>query len=140
MPTAAIFAKGTLCKVGDGATPTENFTTIPECMDIAGPSEEGDLVEVTNHDSPGRSKEWIAGLYDPGELKFTVNLQPGNSIHAQLRTDVAAGTRRNYQLVYPPIAATTRNFGALVTKFDQKASQSEQLQADVTLKITGTIT
>jgi predicted secreted protein len=32
-----------------------------------------DQVEVTNHDSPGRAREYIAGLFTPGETTFTVN-------------------------------------------------------------------
>lgn len=136
----AIFARGTLLKKGDGGSPTETFTTIAEVMKIKGPGLIQDTIDVTNHDSAGSWKEFIAGLKDAGEVTFTVNYQPTNATHNATSTglvaDLTAGTKRNFQLVFNP-GSPTWAFTALVSKFDVIANENDRYTADVTLRVTG---
>lgn len=44
---------------------------IPEVEGLAVPVVDQEFVEVTNNDSPGGYREYIAGLKDPGELTVT---------------------------------------------------------------------
>jgi predicted secreted protein len=136
--TEAIFAQGTLLKLGDGGSP-ETFTTISEVRSINGPTLGADTVEVTSHDSPLGYREFIAGLLQAGELSFELNFQPTDATHdAQTGLIAAMQSRstRNFQLVFPGAIATWQ-FSAFVTRFEMGAPVDSNLKATVTLQITG---
>lgn len=70
---------GTRLLMGDGGSP-ETFAEIGEVGDF----EDGDsveLVEVTNHQSPNRRREYIAALKDGAEISFPVNYIPTHATH-----------------------------------------------------------
>lgn len=137
MPSSAVFARGTALRVGDGATPTENFTTIPEVFGLKGPNLVQDMIEVTNHDSTQGFKEYIGGLLEGGEVTFSINYQPSNTVHIGVRADLLNRTRRNYQVVFPGAAAWA--FTGYLTKFDETASEKDRLTADCAIKISGPV-
>lgn len=131
---------GTLMKIGDGATPTEAFTTIAEVLDITGPELTLGTEESTNHSSPGGWAEFVPTVKDGGEVGFEVNFLPSNATHsyaAGLIKDFDNKTKRNFQIVFPDSGNTTWLFAAFVTKFAPKAPVAGRLAADVTLKVTG---
>lgn len=134
----AVGSHGTLLKIGDGATPTEAFTTIGEVKDITGPPQTTDTEEVTNHDSQGW-KEYIATLQDGGDITFDINYT-GAVSQRSLRTDQANKTKRNFQIVLPLETPETLEFSAYVTSFSYNAPVSGALTASITLKVTGAVT
>src|SRR3972149_3606612 len=136
----AVFAHGTLLKIGDGATPVEGFTTIAEVNDLGGPSLALEAVDVTNPPPLEGWREFIGGLLDGGEVSFSINYQPTHATHNNttgLLRDMRTRTKRNFQLVFTDIGGTTWSFTALVTGFEPGAPVDAQLTADVTLQITG---
>ena len=137
--SSAIKARGTKIKIGDGGTP-ETFTTIAEVTDISGPTDDTEEIEVTNHDSPAGTKEVIMGDRDLGTLTFSGNFIPTNATHDWLTGMVAvhkAGTKHNFQLVYPDVGNTTRAFQAYIKTLTVKAASKAVLSFDGTLRITG---
>jgi predicted secreted protein len=110
----AIFAKGSQLKVGDGVTPTEGFTLIPEIRNISGPTMSAEQIDVTSHDTPGGFRDKIQGLKDWGVLNCEMLWVPSDPKHLQLFDDYVAGTVRNYQLTVPDAVATTLNFAAFI--------------------------
>ena len=137
--TDAIASFNALIKIGDGATPTEAFTTIAEVMDISGPSLTLNTAEVTSHDSGGW-KETIGTILEGGEVSFDINFVPTNATHSEgsgLIADMLARTVRNFQIVFPDSGSTTWEFAALVTGFEPGAPVDGALTASVTLEITG---
>ena len=103
MASAATIGYGSTLKKGDGATP-EIFTTIAEVFSIEPPSQESDDVEVTNLDSLGRMKEYIAGMGEPGELSFEMNFLPTNATQdatTGLIADRVSGIVQNFQIEFP---------------------------------------
>jgi predicted secreted protein len=110
----AIFAKGSQLKVGDGATPTELFTLIPEIRTISGPTMSAEQIDVTSHDTPGGFRDKIQGLKDWGVLNCEMLWVPSDLQHKQLFDDYVAGTVRNYQLTVPDTVTTTLNFAAFI--------------------------
>lgn len=101
MATAATLGRGTKLQV-ESATPGV-YTTIPEVKDITPPSVDSEEVEVTNQDSSGRSKEFIAGAIDYGEAGGTMNYIPGNATQQQVIADAQSGNQvtRNYRILLP---------------------------------------
>jgi hypothetical protein len=127
-------------KIGDGATPTETFTTIAEVMDIVGPSMSLGTHDVTNHSSSGAWKEVIPGLLEPGEVTFPIAFLPTTPTHSQstgLLRDMKNRTKRNFQIVFTDAGATAWTIAAYVTGFEPTMPVDGLLGADVTLKVTG---
>lgn len=126
---------GTVLKMGDGGSP-ETFSEIGEIGDF----EDGDTVEqieVTNHQSPGGRKEYIAALKDGAEISFPCNYIPTNATHNRttgLRGKI--GQVLNFQLVAPG-ETETYNFSALVLGVTRSFPVQGVMQMTVNLKKTG---
>lgn len=141
MPTIAVSSTGTLLKIGDGASPTEVFTTIAEVKDISGPSVALGTEEVTSHDSGGW-REFVPTLLEGGEVTFDLNFNAGNTqgFSGGLYDDMIDKTRRNFKIVLPTTTSKTGSFAAYVTGFELAAPVEGVLTASVTLMISGSIT
>ncbi len=130
---------GVLLKIGDGGT-SESFDPIAEVLDIDGPSQERNLLDVTPHNTTGW-REFISGLRDGGSIKFPVNLIPGDI--TQWDDDAAllglfnSGNAHNFRLVFPN--GYCGAFAATVLKFGVKAPVDGALTADIEMKISGEI-
>lgn len=136
----AISSFATLLKIGDGATPTENFTTIAEVKDIGGPKLKLNTADATNHSSTDGWKEIVGTILEGGEVGAKLNFIPTSATHSYstgLIKDMLARTKRNFKLVFPDTGATTWLFKALVTGFEPAAVVDGILEADVTLSVTG---
>ena len=59
--------------------------------DIDAPDEQVDEVQVTHQKSPGRRRQFIAGLIDSGEISFPMNYIPGSPTDVLLREIKATG-------------------------------------------------
>lgn len=114
MASKAKSTKGIRLQRGDGGG-SETFTTIGEVTNIKGPSEKAAGIDVTSFDSTG--KEFIAGLPENGELTFDINFIGSDAQQQGLRTDLRAGTLRNFKLILNDHATTptTIAFAAIVT-------------------------
>lgn len=134
MPSSAVAAQGTLLKIGDGGG-TEVFTTIKEAYNISGPSTSVETTDVTSHDSSAW-REFVATLIDPGEVTFSFYYS-GHATQDQLRTDMLARTRRNFQMVWVPLTPDeTLAFSGLVTGYQPQEPHDGVLSVDVTIKVT----
>lgn len=136
----AISGFGTLLKIGDGATPIENFTTIAEVGNISGPALRLETQDVTNHSSPDGWREYVATLLDAGEVTFDLNFIPTDATQGYatgLLKDMTNRVKRNFQLVFPNVGNTTWSFSAYVTGYNTSEPIDDALSASVTLRITG---
>ena len=127
---------GIQLKVGDGASP-ETFAKIASLQDLEEPDVVLETVEVTDHDSAGNAREYIAGLIEGGEVAATFNYDPSDTQQTQLKNDRAAGTKRNYQILVPSSPNVTVAFAAFVTRFKPISPLEEANTVEVTLKVTG---
>lgn len=138
-PSGAIFGQGTHLRLGDGQVP-ENFIKVAEVKSISGPTLTTDILDVTNHCSQGRVREFKAGLIDPGELTFTMNFQPGEPTHGVkqgLQNLQLSGAVRNYELAFPAGIGFTWGFAGIVTALPVNFPIDEVITSDVTIKVTG---
>lgn len=130
---------GTKLKVGDGATPTENFALIGEVKDI----DDGDdieLKEATNHSSPGRRREYISGLIDGGEMSFVVNYDADAPTHNRITgLKSMLGQTRNFRIEEPG-TATGYQFAAVIQSLGNSYPVDDIMEMNVTLKKTGDLT
>ena len=139
MGSLAIAAFGTQLQMGDGATP-ENFTTIAEVGDIAGPALATDIDDSTTHSSTGGYEDFVATIKRTGEITFPINYVPTTATHnptTGLLAAWAAKTRKNWKLIFPDVGVTTWAFAGVVTGFSPKAPVGARLTADVSIKVYG---
>lgn len=136
MTSQATIGHGTLLKIYDGG-----YVTVEEIIDIDGPNREGSLIDVTNHDSASRYREFLQALRDGGNVTFVCNFLPSATNQGKLETAFDDGLKRQFSITWtdgPP--ATVWYFDALVLNIaNTGANQDDQLQQNVTLKITGPV-
>ncbi len=136
---AAFAGYGTLLQMGDGATPTEVFTTIAGVKDISGPSTSRDLEDVTSHSSEDGYEEHVPTIKRSGEVSFDLNWNPDDPTHDDV-TGLGARTQddepSNFRLVYPRLAKRWA-FAGYVTGFETSAPVGGIIGASVSIKITG---
>lgn len=139
MATSAISSHGTLLKIGDGGG-SEVFTTIAEVKDISGPALSWETEDVTNHDS-SKWREFVPTIKEGGEVSFDLNYYSA-ATQDSVRTDMLAGTKRNFQVVFPlPASGTeTHAFAAYITGIEYDAPVEGVLGQSITLTITGAVT
>ncbi len=136
---AGILGKGTVIGKGDAASP-EVFTTIANVGSITGPTTSSELIDVTNQDTSGSYRQYIAGLIDGGEVSFTLNFDPALAGHQAIFTDLEDQSVDNYQITFSDAATTKCVFPGVVTGAESTAPIDGALQLSVTIKVTGDVT
>lgn len=110
------------------------FTNLENVYDFVPPKITNEDVDVTHYQSPGRVREFIPGLGDPGEASIEMNFVPGNATDIYLRA--ARGNQRVVRVTYPNGATIT--FTANVSEYGADALPvDDKLTATVQLKVTG---
>lgn len=140
MATKAVITFGTLLKVGDGQT-SEVFATIPELIAAHGHEETAGFVDVTNTDSPNNAHEKIGeAIVDSGQVTVSFNYIPTDTVQLGLRTDMFAGTTRNFELVNKNTAADVVPFAAIITGWKKVGGgQGSNWVLEVILEVTGKV-
>lgn len=140
--TQAIESHGTLVKLGDGAGPPENFTTIAELGDIDLPEWGNEKEDVTVQQTPGRRRAYKTTLHKDMVVGFQINWDPADATHdgaTGLKALADSGEAANFQIVLPDDDVTTFQFSAMVETFKPSAPVQGILRADVVLAIDGEV-
>lgn len=120
------------------------YTLVGQIRDLNPPNLEQTPIDVTNRDGSGWM-EFIGGLKNGGEVTFDIVYDPDLTTHSAtasggLVTLLTAGTLNNFRVTWPDPTPVTFTFAALVTKFAPKAPIADRLSADVTLKVSSSLT
>ena len=75
--TGVRIGHNSVIRIGRGSTPV--WTVLSGCKDIDLPDQKLGDVDVTSMDSPGRTEEFIAGLYDAPDWSVTKDYVPGDA-------------------------------------------------------------
>lgn len=138
--TEARLGYGTLIQRWSGAA----WVTVAEQVTVSGPSLSSDDVEVTNHDSPNSTKEYIPALMDTGEISFNGNFIPSNASQQQLLTDQVNRTVSDWRIVLPDAVAeanrTRWSFEGYIKSIDFTYPTPTQMTINATMKLAGTAT
>ena len=120
-----------------GAKVNWNSHDIAEAVNITGPSESVDSLDVTNHDSSNEFREFIAGLRDGGEVSFEANFKSSDSDgQIALHTDFQAGTARTCQITLPDSLGSVSGT-AICTKYEFSFPHDGPARISCTIKYTG---
>ena len=138
MSSSALESQGMTLEIQDTTTSPISYNSIPDITEISGP--DGSATEIDATDLGSTAKESKVGLKDEGQISLTINYRPANTYHAQLRTDRTNRTLRVFRLTFTDSPATVWTFSAYVMGFSITNAVDGLTQANVTLRISGTIT
>lgn len=124
---------------------TENspdvFVDMAEVSSITPPSATLDQVDVTHMTSPGRNREFISGLNDPGEVSFDMNFVPGSTsddrLFELLNIPIGLTRQRLCRISFPN--GVTWTFSAELTGYEPTVPVDDKMSATVTFKVSGSI-
>lgn len=108
-------------------------TSIGEVVSIDPPEYLNPAIESTNHSSGGVREFVSGGLREMAEFKVTINYVIADI--ATLTTDLVAGTKAAYTILYPD--NSTQRFQAIPTSIKPQpadATKPETLKAEITFR------
>ena len=114
-----------------------HWDAIAEITSIKGPGPKRDQIEVTNLDSTGGYKEYIAGFREAGTISLTMNFIRSN--YDLLLADFESDVNGNYEIILADTVRTSWEFEGLVTELPLNISAKDAITMDVTILITGKI-
>jgi hypothetical protein len=128
-------ANGWTFQQGDGATPTEAFTQIPNVTRANPGAQTSPDIDVTHLLSTTRENK--PGLAQPADFQAETIYTPDNTIHNALRALAPSATYKNYRLMDP-----TNTFGfqyslAIATFVTQNFEVDGSLRNVITFKQQG---
>lgn len=136
--TQAIIGYGSTIEVETSAG-SGVYTKLGEVTSITPPNEKVDQIDVTHMESPNRTREFIQGLIDPGEMSLDINYVPGGSTDDFIIAWRLAGESRSVKLTFPSSAAVW-TFPAFILGFTPTMGVAEALKAALSLKVAGAVT
>lgn len=112
-----------------------HWDAIAEITSIKGPGPKRDQIEVTNLDSIGGYKEFIAGFRESGTITLTMNFIRSN--YDLLLIDFENDELQNYEIILGDALETSFEFTGLVTEMPLNISAKDAITMDVTILISG---
>lgn len=123
-------------------SPPPGFTEIAEIQHIQRTGSKSDLVDVTNMQSTGGYREYLATLRDAGDVSFSGNYIPNDATQQALQDLFDGATLVNCKIVLPPAGTFTTSLGtwafkAYVQSNDYDLPHDKEGKISGKLKITG---
>jgi len=125
-----------------GSPAVLTFTPIAEIQTIQRSGSKSDLVDVTNMQSTGGYREFLATLRDAGDVSFSGNYIPNDASQQALQTLFDGATLVACKIVLPPagtytVSLGTWTFNAYVQSNDYDLPHDKEGKISGKLKITG---
>lgn len=101
-----------------------------------------DSVDTTTHDSANATREFIAGLLDPGELNATLNYVPGDANDLLILEHIASREKRAFKITIPNETTSVDVTGTiLITTYEpDDAPIDDKRTAAFNAKVSGATT
>lgn len=135
---------GAALLMGDGGSP-EAFAIIANVVNIDGPSEQMEVVDVTHLQSTGGFREKIPHLKDGGEVSFTLHFNPTEATHDDstgLKAKFDARTLTNFKVDLTDQFASDNiiSFAGYVTGLGLAVAVDNVIEQQATITVTGAVT
>lgn len=132
MTTNASIGYGTVLEIALASAPT-SFTYIREMFNATPPSDTDETVDATHMQSPDRTRQFVAGLTDPGEASFEMNYVPGSATDLFLRS--LKGLALVARLTFPNGVQVL--FNCTRQSYEKNAPLDDKMTATLGLKVSG---
>lgn len=114
------------------------LTQLSEILSVTPPNPQVATVEATHMASPGRRREYIAGLIEDGEGTFEMNYDAGSATDVLIRAALADGVTRSYKIVIPDGAFGWEITGdCVVIGYERNIPLDDRMTASLTVRFTG---
>lgn len=123
---------GSKVRIGVGPTPT--WTELAFIGDIEMPDEQTDEVEVTHMQSPGRRKQYIAGLIDGGEVGIPMNYIAGSDSDVLLLSLKASGDQVQVEITLTA-TGTPEIYAGFLKSYTRTAPIADKMTATATFRL-----
>ena len=115
-------------------------TTFTELMHVTGiklPSYVREQIEITHLKSPGRRKQFVAGMYDEATVEVALNYRPGSDTDARLLAAVDDGLEKDVEIGVPINGVIVQKvaFKAVVTGYEPAEITSGLMTAKAMLSV-----
>lgn len=129
----------TEAKAAFGVTLSRAGVAVAEIIEMGNVVFNRELLDVTNHASPGGYEEFIASaVIKTGELTLKCNSVAGDTAQAGIKSDWASGAEAAYAITFPDGMSFAGN--AIVTNYEYEVDKGKQIIFGCTLKWTGALT
>ena len=135
--TEATIGYGTQIRVGVGVGPT--WTTIAELGDVEWPMAEADEHEATSMDSPNRTKEYVAGLIDNGEVTIPLNWVEDSDTDTVLTAIQQSGELVQIEFTSNAVGAVPETYVGFCKRYARTSPVNGVQHAEVGFRINGMI-
>lgn len=134
--TGVDIGHGTVVRFGVGATPV--WTQLLGLEDVTFPNSQTDEIEVTHMQSPNRTKEFMAGLNDNGEVSFSVHWIPGGP-----QDTVVMGIKASGEIIQVEFTAANGGepeiYAGFVKGYERMAPVNGAMKATILVRVSGRI-
>ncbi len=135
--TEATIGYGTQIRIGRGVTPT--WTTLQHVRDVEWPMAEADEHEVTAMDSPNRTKEFIGGLIDNGELTIPLWWVPDSDTDVLLKDLASTGELVQFEFTGNHSGAVAEVYAGFVKRYGRTSPVNGPQEAECVVRINGAV-
>lgn len=127
---------GAKIRIGRGPTPT--FTALVGLGDFDFPQAQAEDIDVTSHSSPNRTKEYIPGIIDNGELTVPIDYIPNSDQDKLLR--FLQQTGEMIQIEITPAGVTTPEiYAGYVRQYQRSAPVQGKSTGTLGFRINGIV-
>jgi hypothetical protein len=134
--STALIGYGVTVGIATVDSPSD-FTDLVEVIEVTPPNQQVDDVEVTHMTSPDRTREYIAGLNEPGECAVVLNWVPGNTTDQLLLGLKTSGARRYFKITWPTSPTQSWTFLGHVKGYEPSAPIDDRMTVTATIKVDG---
>lgn len=131
---------GSAVRVHDGVTPKPGgWFELGLVNNISPPNAQTDQVERTHMKSPGRTKQFVSGLIDPGDMTIGLNYLPNNDTDLYVIAWRKTGENREVEIGLAESTAADSFFGFPLGFAPGGLDPSGLMTADLNLKVAGEV-
>lgn len=136
MTTEAEIGYGSYFEVEDSAG-SGTYTELGEVTNITPPNLSVDQIEVTHMRSPSRTKEFISGLTDPGDMSVEMNYVTGGATDEFILAWRASGESRACRIKHN--SGDIDTFPAFILGYQTALPVADKKSATLNLKVAGAV-
>jgi hypothetical protein len=129
---------GRILQIRDDSASPPTYVTTGRLTAVNGPSLAADSIDDLAMDSPGRFREFVPGVRDPGELSGELAYTPGDAGMVLLIESL--GTKAHFKITEPEFfgsPAPTFTSEGILTGFEITGPVADKMTASFTIKLSG---
>jgi predicted secreted protein len=120
---------------------SDTLMKVAEVTSIGLPNPQQSDVEATHFESPGRTREYIAGLIDNGEITFGMNFDAGSASDTLITEAMTSGEVRDMMVSLPTSSGTNQEFTfpGIIKGYEKTVPIDDRQTATITVRVAGAV-